>query len=274
MNKQEILFLKNKLSELNLEQQTDLLENYCDDCEVVVLTTGPSLLDYSSEKIKDFCKDKIVLSVKTASLKFEDITHFSITNFYNTFQLTGNEKYVTLARRETKWGTQNFVNGHLVLRETWTNSFNIKPDILWGCDNTVQHSRSVCHANRWKENELRYQKINRILGPGILNDMVIPVAVHLGASKIYFLGWDGSRLNYNGNVKHFYTIEKQYTPTINLINPNFNLNNLKADLEFDEQKIVRNSELSLLNYLNSKNIESYILSKSSSVNNKFKRFLL
>lgn len=274
MNKEDILLLKNKLSQLSLEEQTDLLENYCGDCDIVILTTGPSLLDYSPEKIKDFCKDKIVLSIKTASLKFEDITHFSITNFYNTFQPTGNERFVTLARRETKWGTKNYVNGHLVVRETWANSFNIRPDVLWGCDNTVMHSNSVCYANRWEENELKNQKINRILGPGILNDMAIPVAVHLGASKIYFLGWDGSQLNCNGNVTHFYTTDSDYKPTVNLIDPNFNLNNLKADLQIDEQEIVRNSELYLLNYLNKKNIKPYILSKSSFVNNKFERFSL
>ena len=268
------IFLKEKLKGLSLEDKTDLLFNSFEGEECVCLATGMSLLDYSEDKVREFCKDKVVLSVKTASLKFKHVTDICVTNYYNSFSFSGNEDFLLLSRQETLLDHPNWVNAGLVTPETYAANFPFSPDVLWGCDTSGKHSNSVCNANRWKENELSKRKVNRLLGPGILNDMAIPTMVHLGVSKIYFLGWDGSLLDKKGKVKHFYDLERKYKPNLNKIRSDLDLKIVKSDLPKDEQQVVRDAEEDIVKYFASKEIDIFTLSKTSNITNNIPRHLL
>lgn len=254
-----------------IEEKTDLLRNMFSGKECVCLATGPSLLDYSKQAIDEFCKDKVVVSVKTAAVRHLDVTDICVTNFYNSYKFSNDEPFLILARQEVPLGNKNFVNRMLVEHSSFMTKLPFKPDILWGCNNLVAHSKSVCYANRWNENELTKQKVNRILGPGILNDMAIPVMVHLGVKKIYFLGWDGSQVDNRGRVKHFYKIDRTIQPNINVIREDLDCRILKADTAKHEQEIVTNSEIDIYRYLSSKRISPFILSTQSHVDKVFKR---
>jgi hypothetical protein len=130
---------------------------------------------------------------------------------------------------------------------------------------------SVINANRWEENSFIKNPYNRIIGPGIMNDMVVPLLVHFGVKKASFLGWDGAKITDDGSINHFYDIEKQYTPTLNYVSNKFNLNNLKSDTDECEQQIAERGEQDVLRFLNSKNIEIEILTKNSTVTSKITR---
>ena len=99
-----------------------------------------------------------------------------------------------------------------------------------------------------------------------MNDMVAPILVHTGVSKVSFLGWDGAKLDNNGNIKHFYDVEKIYSPEMNFVTDDFDMKNLKSDLPEHEQQIAQRSEIDLTNYLKSNNIEIEILTKNSNIN--------
>tara|TARA_R100000734_G_C3318006_1_gene111691 strand:+ start:1450 stop:2295 length:846 start_codon:yes stop_codon:yes gene_type:complete len=266
---------KNVLRKLNKgksrEQKTDLLYNAYKGLECVCLTTGPSLLDYPEEEINKFCEGRVVVSIKTASLKFKNVTDICVTNYYNSYKFSNNEPFLILARQETPIWHNNWVNKNLVTEESYSNFFPFQPDILWGCDNTVGHSKSVCYANRWEDNELTKQKTNRILGPGVLNDLAIPVMVHLGVKKVYFLGWHGSRLNNQGKLDYAYKIENKHKPNLNAIKESLDCRILKSDTSKDECSLITESELDILEYFNKKQIEVSILSKNSEIDKKFKR---
>lgn len=253
------------------EQKTDLLYNAYKDLECVCLTTGPSLLDYPEKEIEEFCKDKVVVSIKTASLKFKNTTDICLTNYYNSYKFSNDEPFLILARQETPIWQNNWVNRRLVTEESYGNYFPFQPDILWGCDNTVGHSKSVCYANRWEENELTKEKTNRILGPGVLNDLGIPVIVHIGVKKVYFLGWHGSRLNKHGKLEYAYKIENKHRPNFNVIKESLDCRILKSDTPKDECSLITESELDILKYFNKKQIEVSILSKNNQISKKFKR---
>jgi len=255
----------------SLEEKTKLLKNIYEGLEGVCLVTGPSLLEFSQEKIEQFCKDKPVFAVKTATLKFSKVVDVCITNSYNTYQPHPKRKYLVLARQETPIQFNNWINQDLIEKNTFYNSFFYEPDILWGSDTTVGHSKSVCKTNKWKENSLENTPINRVLGPGIMYDMIVPILIHTGLSKVGFLGWDGSDLDKKGNIKHFYDVEKKYRPMMNCVTDDFDLNNLKADLQEHEQQIGTNAQARLYEYFVESGCQPEILTKNSSINSSFPR---
>lgn len=262
---------KKKSRFLSRSEKTSLFKNMYENEDCLLLSTGPSLLEYTKEEIEQFSKDKVVLTVKTATLKFEDICDICITNSYNTFHFPRKRNYLVFARQDMPIGVKNWVNPQLVTKETYCLDFKNQPDIMWGSDISAKHSKSVCYANRWKENEFDNNPDNRIIGPGIMNDMIIPILVHCGFNNIYTLGWDGASVNKNGTLSHFYDVEKDYIPTMNSVDKSFNLDNLKSDLNDDEQKISKQAESDMNKYLLTKSINVKILSKNSDVNSIFQR---
>lgn len=248
------------------QQKTKLFKNMFQGSESVCFLTGVSLNEFPADKIEKFCENKAVFAVKTAAQKFPNIVDICITNSYNTFHFPENRNYLVFARQDMPINQPNWVNLDLIKRETYSLKFKNSPDILWGSDISCGHSRSVCKANRWHENSLDNNPDNRILGPGIMFDTVAAVMAHTGVKLISFLGWDGSRLNEEGKIKHFYDIETDYKPTMNYVSDDFDMKNLKADLTEHEQEIGQKSEIDLTNYLKSNNINIEILSKMSNIN--------
>lgn len=230
---------------------------------VVCLATGASLLDFSPEALSHKIGHLPVFALKMAAVRHEDIVDVCVSNYYNTFDKE--VPYLFLARQEAPLGSSNLVNRSIVYPATFKQQFTVRPDVEWGSDNTCLHSQSVCNANRWAENSIENSPKNRILGPGCLNDMAIPVMVHMGVSRIMFMGWDGSDVKHNGTISHFYDVERQFEPTMNSIWPNFDLRNLKADTALDEQEIVRRASVDIKNYLEGEGISISILTKNSTV---------
>jgi hypothetical protein len=262
---------KEKSKDKSLLIKTALLKGMYKGLECVCFLAGPSLCEFEQEKIEKFCENKPVFSLKTSALKFNSITDVCITNHYATFNFPEKRDYIVLSRQETPLGYENWINPDLVDLDTLSNKFENTPDTLWGSDTTARHSRSVINANRWEENLFINSPYNRIIGPGIMNDMVVPLLVHFGIKKVSFLGWDGAKIQDDGTIKHFYDIEKQYKPTLNYVSNKFNLNNLKSDTGECEQQIAVRGEEEVFKFLSSKNIELEILTKNSTVVDKIKR---
>jgi len=251
--------------------KTAMLKDIYKGLECVVLNCGTSVSEFPKEKIEEFCQNKPVFTVKTSTLKFKDITDVCITNFYATFQFPKERDYIVLARQEMPLGYKNWVNPDLIEKGTFNESFDNEPDVLWGSDVTARHSNSVVVSNRWHENSLDNSPYNRILGPGIMNDMIIPILVHSGVKKISILGWDGAKIEKDGSINHFYDSEPEFKPTLNYISENFNVNNLKSDMDECEQQIGQKGEQGILKYLAEKEIEIEILTKNSLITEKISR---
>ena len=262
---------REKSSGKSLLLKTAMLKDIYKDLECVCFMAGPSLCEFDQDVIESFCKDKPVISIKTAAQKFRDITDVCITNHYATFDFPVDRPYMVLSRQETPLGYENWINTDLVELNTHRINFLNQPDTLWGSDTSARHSRSVVNANRWEENSFINNPFNRIIGPGIMNDMIVPLLVHFGVKKVSFLGWDGAKIQEDGSIRHFYDIETQYKPTLNYVSNKFNLNNLKSDTTECEQQIAERGETSVLRYFTSKNVDIEILTKNSTVTNEIKR---
>tara|TARA_R100001129_G_C5315323_1_gene246236 strand:+ start:62 stop:919 length:858 start_codon:yes stop_codon:yes gene_type:complete len=269
--KERRFFFKKLANKRTRQQKTKLFKNMFQGSEAVCFLTGVSLNEFPVDKIQKFCENKVVFAVKTAALKFPNIVDICITNSYNTFHFPKEKNYLVFARQDMPINYKNWVNADLIKKNTYALNFVNEPDILWGSDVSAGHSKSVCNANRWNENSFDNNPDNRIIGPGIMNDMVAPILVHTGVTKVSFLGWDGSRLDQNGNIKHFYDIEESYKPTMNYVTDDFDMNNLKADLPEHEQEIGQRSEIHLTKYLEYNNIDIEILTKNSNINSYVNR---
>jgi hypothetical protein len=262
---------KEKSEGKSLLLKTAMLKDMYKSEDCVCFLAGPSLCEFQQQKIEDFCQGKAVFSLKTSAAKFESITDACITNHYATFNFPKVRDYMVLSRQEMPLGYKNWINTDLVELDTHSISFENEPDTMWGSDVTARHSNSVVNANRWEENSFVNSPYNRIIGPGIMNDMVVPLLVHFGVKKVSFLGWDGAKITEDGSIRHFYDIEDQYKPTLNYVSNKFNLNNLKSDTNECEQQIAERGEVSVFNYLSSKGIQLEILTKNSTVTDKIKR---
>lgn len=248
-----------------------MLKGIYEGLECLCVSAGTSTSEFGYEIIREYAKDKPMFTVKTSTMKYKDITDVCITNYYASFHFPSEREYVVLARQEMPLGYKNWVNKDLIEMSTFSEQFENEPDILWGSDTTARHSNSVVNANRWVENEIQNSGYNRIIGPGLMNDMIIPIMVHCGIKKINMLGWDGAKIQPNGSIKHFYDNEPEYKPTLNYVSSKFNLNNLKSDTNECEQQIAKRGEESLLRYLTDKGIEINILTKHSEINSQIKR---
>ena len=255
----------------SLLMKTVMFKDMYKGLECVVLSCGASTAEFPKEKIEEFCKDKPVFTVKTATTKYSNISDVCITNLYATCDFPKERDYLIFARQEMPLGYDNWINPDLVDTETLTQMFSNEPNILWGSDVSARHSNSVVNADRWDENSLQKNPFNRIIGPGIMNDMVVPILVHCGISKVSILGWDGANIQDDGSIRHFYDIEPLYKPDINYVSNKFNLNNLKSDTNECEQQIAKNGELSVMRYLRSNDVEIEILTKNSTVNDAIDR---
>lgn len=236
---------------------------------VVCIATGSSILDFTQEELSAEIGHMPVFALKMAAKRHGDIVDVCVSNYYNTFD--EEVPYLFLARQEERHTEANHVNSGIVYPATYKLSFGNPPDILWGSDISGLHSRSVCNANRWEENSIENSPSDRILGPGCLNDMAIPVMVHMGVSHIKFMGWDGSDVNSNGTINHFYDVERKFEPQMNSISKSFDLRNLKADLNLDEQDIVRSASLDIRDYLSNNGIGISIATKNSNVDKGISR---
>ena len=257
----------------DLALKTAMLYKMYKGADCLLLNCGPSTAEFSEETIANFCKDKVLMTVKTTTQKFKNVTDIHVSNFYATFQIpnSNDRNYITLTRQEMPLGYQNWINEDLIDHETHCITFESEPDTLWGSDVTARHSNSVVNANRWEENSLRNSPYNRIIGPGIMNDMVVPILVHIGIKKVSILGWDGAPIEEDGSIKHFYDLEPEYKPTMNYVSNKFNLKNLKSDTHECEQEIAKRGEDAVLNYLNNNDIEVEILTKHSGISDNVKR---
>ena len=251
------------------EESNDILKDMYKGESVVCIATGSSILDFTREQLSEMIGHIPVFALKTAAKRHCDIVDVCVSNYYNTFD--EEVPYLFLARQEAPHTGGNIVNANIVYPGTYKAVFENFPDLQWGSDTSGLHALSVCNANRWEENSIENSPFDRILGPGCLNDMAIPVMVHMGVRHIRFIGWDGSDVKQNGTINHFYDVEKEFEPTMNSISRSFDLRNLKADLAIDEQEIVRNASSDIKSYLLNNGVSMSIASKNSTVDENIER---
>ena len=152
----------------NIKQLEDIFKGK--DC--VILTCGPSLREYSDEKIRNFCKDKVVICIKETIIEYGDIADFHIYNGTRIRKYDiSNKKYTSIF--QSKDIDEKFNNYDIKLYE----------DIPFKKPNQLLRKKNFNKYN-FKN------KIKRPWGPGILYETVFYLCLYMGILNVYTIGWD------------------------------------------------------------------------------------
>lgn len=162
-----------------------------------IISCGPSLSQYDPDLLRAFLSDKLVLSIKQAYQITAGQTDFHILHHSNIQRY----RYPSPAP--------------VVVNEDEGQSF-IQPDLLLPKD-ALDLYQAVSLSRQFDRYRLDKNPV-RPCGPGILYEVAIYLALHLGAANAVILGWDlfsdpeQLRQLFDGAIehKHFYDADRGF----------------------------------------------------------------
>lgn len=176
--------LKHKLKSLkeyDMSERLKILHNQYKGATCYIISCGPSVNKYSPELIRRLAGHNLVFSIKQAFNKFMDITDFHLYNFCNLYAYNYPKKHNII----TAYMSQKDIRG----RDT---DLNFMLDQEYQINAIRSQERKYPPLSKLMNFE-RYTMdkiVNRPEGPGIMYELGIYLAVHLGVSEIVTIGWD------------------------------------------------------------------------------------
>lgn len=241
--KEEILTLE------TVEERLNYLNNVFKDKKVVILAPGPTLKDHDLSPLKDR-EDIIILAIKQAYNQIKGQADFHIVNTYNFDKYNGYD-YEHLNTIIFYGLSKSYIPQQM-------EKLAIKPhpcDIWVPVVNPPYIKYEECiHMGNW-DKLLMLQSIPETWwGTSILFEQAIPLALLLGCSKIYTIGWDMTTGQHSYNHK-----EVEFTP-----------------MSGEEQKTLDSVKgtKQLFDWCKNKNVEINIISKINKADSRFKRLKL
>ena len=170
-----------------LAGQLDVLRGAYAGHRCVVVTCGPSLGDVAPERLRSALEGELTLSVKQAIDVTAAQTDFLCFNSFNvTRYTTRSPDTITCLVREPTGRTPQLNRADVVFTQSAESG-----DL----------DRSLASTRRFADHRLDADA-PRPWGPGIMYEIVLHLAVHLGVSEIITVGWDIA--NAAGRNTHFY----------------------------------------------------------------------
>ena len=179
------------------------LHNQYQGQDCYLLSCGPSLNQYSKDFLNDYLKDKLTLSVKTSYERHRDVTDFHFFNCCN------------LPRPTTKPYHYDYNNTIAIASSNFPAGYRWSPiqkyDIFFKIplvDISTQINHFVSINKEFDKYKLDKQ-FERPVGPGIMYETVLFMAVHLGVKSINTIGWDltPKPTTHINDYDHFYNKE-------------------------------------------------------------------
>ena len=215
----------------------------------VILTCGPSLSEFDKGKMENFCKDKVVFTIKQAIKKYPNISNyhfFNDNNFckYNTSALKIASSANPEGAKRVIWRNQDIDLTFRITSKSW------------------KINDSISYNNDFSRMMIQEGETSRQWGPGIMYETVLPFVIYTGIKKIYINGWDYTTVG--GKLKHYYDERKAKK---HLINTGKDI----GTMSFGEEKYFLRSTDYLFDFLKERGIEIIIMSKCSRISDKFER---
>jgi hypothetical protein len=201
------------------------------DC--LILGCGPSLNDFTDDQLKELCQDKVVFSIKQAFNRIPYLTNYHFLNSANIVQYVYPQPIpiiLELAKNEIGWANQ--IPHHILVLVNNNTDFS---QSLVATKDFDSWSFSESEARPW--------------GPGLMYEVVLFMAQHMGFLNVYTIGWD---MGAPGSTRreHFYGSHRN---TMNPANP----------LEPDESQREIETSKYFYEWLKSKGTNLFIASKNS-----------
>jgi len=232
----------NKTESIN--EKFKIMNNYYQDEECYIISCGPSLNNYPQNLIKNIAGKAVVITIKQAFDVYADITDFHVLNWCNYQLSTYNNNIISIYMSE-----KDSISKYHDITLSLDPIYYINR--IRNTTNKIPPLSKSCRFNDY----LFEKRIKRPEGPGIMYEIPIYLAIHLGCKKITILGWD---LNYKlpqsiHDNSHFYGT-----------NPHTNKHIIKI---INENDYIIASTPILYKWLKSLNIDLFIISNQSKVNN-------
>ena len=241
--------------EKDLSKKIEVLKDRFKGKECVILTCGPSLKDFNKEKLKEYCKDKVVLAVKQAYDYVPEIVDIHLWNCSNLPAPAANGAYYPY------WEKEPIVicSSNYDLGMRW-DATKQKHDLFFKIPIRTEINNEFVTKTKRFEDYLLDKQLTRPCGPGIMLETVIYTAVHLGVNKITAIGWDINNAQTEDEHKHF------FGDTNKLFN--------RGDVLDWEIEANQKASRDLYNWLKEKDIELVLASDKSSLYNGIPRVTL
>jgi len=230
----------------NVEGRMEVLKDAYKGETLYIVAAGPSLNNYSPNQLKKILGDKLVMCIKQPYHVLKDISDFLLVNFTNLSPYDWKEHTIVAW---TFW-FQN--HPEVVFGNKW------KGDLLFPVFRNAniedKLSQSVA-AQADFENLMFDKSLPRPWGPGLVYELAIPLAVHMGIKEIVTIGWDVGDISLWENpenederhfVEHFYSSETQMYD--------------RFTMEAKEIKLITDSILPIYRYLQSIGVDFKIIS--------------
>lgn len=153
----------------DLFEKLEILHNAFPGQTAYIVTCGPSLLQYDAIELKSFLSDKLVFSIKQAYQLLQNETDFHILHHSHIQRYSYPDKKT------------------IVVNEDEGHSF-VPADLLLPKDSSNLYA-SISLSRRFEEYRLDVNPV-RPCGPGILYEVALYLALHIGAANVVIVGWD------------------------------------------------------------------------------------
>lgn len=231
------------MSKIPFEVKKKLSKNLFHGKSAFIFAAAPSLNKIDIDKLQPLLSDNLVISIKQSIEVTKDNCDFMLVNFCNltdfnwpiidcpVFWTTFQEDHLSTIQ-------ENNFKAHEFFRAYGNSSNNLEG-----------FSISTAGSENWEQLE-NFEDGKVKWGPGLMYELAIPLAIHLGVETIYLVAWDIGSISDKENFlnEHFY----DHTRIKN-----------KMKINNDEIETVANSTRSLNNWLKKKNITLKIISPSS-----------
>lgn len=245
-----------------VDERLKLLHNKYEGETAYIIAAGPSLNDHSINELKSKLKDKLVFCIKQPYYNFKDICDFLFLNFTNLSPFNFNSNTIV------SWAYWFPQHPQIIQEKQW------KADLLYPIIRNDSHStlgrygNSIAYKQDF-ENLMFDKSIERPWGPGLMYELAIPTAVHLGVKNIVTIGWDIGDINQwedpnNSDERHF--INHFYSDDTVLWE--------KFKINAEEIKITSNSVEGMYDFLASKDIGFTIISDANPASSRVPRMKL
>ena len=196
--------LKKEIQELDsIEERLELLHNAYKEDTAYVLTCGPSLGDYTREELNEKLKDKLVICIKHSIEAVYDICDYHLLNLWN-FEFPYN--YTNLNTIVFFGLAKSFLQEHYM-------EASKHPLDLWVPVSNppfTQKHQTTCATGNFDNLRSLSRDTELIWGPGMMTEMGLSTAVHLGCKKIVTIGWDLGDPNKKWGSYQHYTPNENY----------------------------------------------------------------
>jgi glycosyltransferase involved in cell wall biosynthesis len=161
-------------------RKINLLKDSYKDEDCYIITCGPSLKEYSPEFLKEKLKGKLVFAIKQAYNHIPELVdfHFFNSNNFQLYEYGDNRPVVITNAAESELA---------MIHHVWSNKQ--KYDIFTFIPDDKDFSKSICKSLDF-DKYLFDNTLERPWGPGMMTEVVVYMALHLGVKNIYTIGWD------------------------------------------------------------------------------------